>query len=335
MTDVLVLGAGIAGLACAGALVAGGATVTVLDKGRGVGGRCATRRVDGQPVDHGLCFLHGTDRGLLAEIDAVDAPRIPGWPRVVQGQGTPCHPAAFDPASRRVAFVDGVNVFAKHLARGLDVRTSTRVTALTLGEGEVTATTEAGETHTARTVVLALPAEQSSALLAPLPGLATARALLGTVATHPCWTIIARYDGEDDVLDADIFYPASGALQLVVHDSAKRARPRVRTLVLQARPAWSAKNLDLPVDEAVRQLVAEAAALLGPWAGAPTVTIPHRWRYARVDRGTGLAAPYLVALPGGARIGLAGEAFDPAGGAEAAFRSGRQLARRIAAGGVS
>ncbi|MES2639393.1 MAG: FAD-dependent oxidoreductase [Myxococcota bacterium] len=335
MADIVVIGAGPAGLVCAGALARAGAEVVVLDKGRGVGGRCATRRVEGQPVDHGLCFLHGTDAGFLAAIDGVDGERIPGWPRVVAGRGTPCHPAAFDPASRRVAFVDGVNVFAKHLAGGLDVRTNTKVTTVAVVGGVVKVTTEAGGDIRAPTLVLALPVEQAAALLAAVPGtpeLAGPRALLGAVRTHPCWTVIARYDGPDDPLDAEIHYPADGALQLVVHDSSKRRHPRVRTLVLQARPSWSARHLETPDDAVATTLLAEAGALLGAWASAPAFAVAHRWRHARVDRGTGLAAPYRLALPGGVRIGIAGEAFDPVGGAEAAFRSGRRLAERIVGG---
>ena len=51
--DVVVVGAGVAGLQCARRLRDAGLQVVVLDKARGVGGRVATRRVDGQPVDHG------------------------------------------------------------------------------------------------------------------------------------------------------------------------------------------------------------------------------------------------------------------------------------------
>jgi renalase len=333
VNDVLVVGAGVAGLSCAAALQAAGARVTVVDKARGVGGRCATRRIDGQPVDHGVCFLHGVDPAFLAAIDAVDAPRLPGWPHVVLGHGSPCHPAAFAPASRRVAFVDGVNVFPKHLARGLTVHTETRVSALAVANGVVTATTDAGDTLSAPTVVLALPVEQASVLIAPLPALASALALLSTIVTHPCWTVLARYPGDDDALAAEIVYPEAGPLQLLVHDSSKRSRPRVRTLVLQARPSWSARNLDLPAEEVVTALLAQAGTLLGAWATTPTVAIAHRWRYARIDRGTGFVAPYRMALQGGARIGLAGEGFDPAGGVEAAFLSGKTLAAWIARGG--
>ena len=44
MTRVAIIGAGISGLACARQLVKSGVSVVVFDKGRGIGGRVATRR---------------------------------------------------------------------------------------------------------------------------------------------------------------------------------------------------------------------------------------------------------------------------------------------------
>jgi renalase len=106
--DVVVVGAGISGLALARELRSRGRAPLVLERARGVGGRCATRRIDGQPVDHGLAFLHGRTPRFLGEFDAVrDATGIPDWPRVREGAGTPCQPVAFDAASRRLAFAEG------------------------------------------------------------------------------------------------------------------------------------------------------------------------------------------------------------------------------------
>ena len=55
---VVVVGAGVAGLACARELARRGLPVVVLERARGVGGRCATRHVDGRPVDFGTFYLH-------------------------------------------------------------------------------------------------------------------------------------------------------------------------------------------------------------------------------------------------------------------------------------
>jgi len=55
--DVLVIGAGISGLLCATQLQAAGLSTLVLDKGRGVGGRMATRRIGDTTFDHGAQFF--------------------------------------------------------------------------------------------------------------------------------------------------------------------------------------------------------------------------------------------------------------------------------------
>lgn len=57
MTDVAVIGAGIAGLVCAQQLTQAGYSVRIVEKSRGLGGRVATRRLYGTCADHGACYL--------------------------------------------------------------------------------------------------------------------------------------------------------------------------------------------------------------------------------------------------------------------------------------
>ncbi len=118
---VVVLGAGISGLVGAREL-AGQHDVVVLDKGRGVGGRTATRRLRdaaGPPavVDHGAPFVQDDPAldELVAELAAADVLR-PGPP---------------DAAGRRQWRArPGMTAIAKHLAAGLDVRLDQRVTRM-------------------------------------------------------------------------------------------------------------------------------------------------------------------------------------------------------------
>ena len=51
--DCIIIGAGIAGLLAATMLNRANMSVRILDKGRGLGGRMATRRQDGAVFDHG------------------------------------------------------------------------------------------------------------------------------------------------------------------------------------------------------------------------------------------------------------------------------------------
>ena len=61
---VVVVGAGMAGLACARDLTAAGLDVLVVEKARGAGGRLSTRRGEGASLDLGAPFLSGTHPAL-------------------------------------------------------------------------------------------------------------------------------------------------------------------------------------------------------------------------------------------------------------------------------
>jgi len=61
---IAILGAGISGCVCASQLLRAGHEVTVIEKGRGVGGRMATRRMEGARIDHGAQFFTTRDQRL-------------------------------------------------------------------------------------------------------------------------------------------------------------------------------------------------------------------------------------------------------------------------------
>ena len=72
--DVVVVGAGLAGLACARALTSHGLDVRVLEAGDAVGGRVRTDRVDGYTLDRGFQVLNTAYPALrrLVDLDALD-----------------------------------------------------------------------------------------------------------------------------------------------------------------------------------------------------------------------------------------------------------------------
>jgi predicted NAD/FAD-dependent oxidoreductase len=159
---------------------------------------------------------------------------------------------------------------------------------------------------------------------------AGAAALLGMFTSVPSLTLIAGYGLETPRPAWDVQYPEdSRCFQLIAHDSAKRADPAARVLVLQARPRWSRERLALPNETWAAQMLAEAASRLGEWAGTPRFTDAHRWSYARLERGSELGQPVRITLPGGQRVGLAGDVFAPGGGVQAAWLSGLRLAERF------
>lgn len=339
--DVIVIGSGVSGLSAARTLAAAGKKILVLERSRGVGGRCATRRVDGQPVDHGVAFLHGRDPAFLAELQAVPSRgRLEGWPVRVRGSGNPCQPVAYDPGSFRMAFPEGVSAFPKYLAHDLDIRFQSDARRLRQERGRISVELES-ETLEAPVVVLALAVEQSLRLLGTLEGesrqVRSIQEILTGIGSLPCLALIAGYDSGVPAPDWDVWYPEdSPVFQTVIHDSAKRREPGQTIIVYQALPRWSASHLmDLP-DSWARSMLAEAARSLGEWAGSPRWTQPHRWEHARTDEGSALAQPVLIKLDEMARLGIAGDTFSPdTGGVESAWTSGRRIAGRITEEGAS
>ncbi len=333
--DIIIIGAGIAGLSCARRLRQSGVTALVLEKARGVGGRCATRRVEGQPVDHGVIFLHGSDPDFLAALDAVEnASPLQGWPERLSGSGTPCQPEAFHEYERRLAFAEGVSAFPKQLAVNLDIRLNTHVTSLVSGANAFELQTEDGTTFEARTVVVTAPIEQTRELVKALPNISTelqsVRLLLDMISTEPCLTLLAGYPLDVPEPPWDVYYPEdSTAFLLMSHDSNKRAQKQFHTLVYQCRPLWSRERLEQDPDTWSRDVLDEAGRLVGPWATEPLWTDAHRWRFGRVESASALTSPVLLEFGPNQRLGLAGEAFAPNGGAEAAWLSGRRIAERI------
>jgi renalase len=349
--DVIVLGAGVAGLQCARRLKGGGRDVLVVDRADKPGGRCATRVFEGAPADYGALFIHGDDPGFLSAVAAVPAERLEGWPMRVSGRGAPCQPDAFAPFETRCAFVEGVNAFPRFLADGLAVRLRAQAATVTAGEDGVTVTLSDGERVQARDLVLAMALEQSVPflrMLEPAEGVRGAlaatvpRGILGVLdlfVSLPCLTVVAGYEQGTAMPGWDICFPEDEpALLLIGNESSKRptgsgaaaAGPRAssRVLVLQASASWSRKRLERPKEEWSRELLEIAAHRLGPWAASPTWTHPHRWRYSRLDRANELAGPMDLRI-GPSRVGIVGDLFSPGGGIQAAWLSGDRLANRL------
>ncbi len=333
--DVIVVGAGVSGLSCARRLVEAGASVLVVDRAKGVGGRCATRHVDGLPIDFGVVFLHGQSPAFVREIEGVEgATKLVDWPARRHDTGMPCQPDAFGANERRLAYVEGVSAFPKHLARGLSIELRTDVRAVTAVTRTMRVETTDGRVLEAPTVVLALAPEQPRELLETVgmesPELAAAGEVLRMFTSRSSVAVLCGYPLSSPVPPWDVSYPSdSPVLLMVSNESTKRPGRRQNALVFQTTPRWSRKHIDDPLAELETEILAEAGRRLGPWAAEPSWAQVHLWRYARLDRGNELATPLLFDLPGGGRLGVAGEVFAPGGGVEAAWMSGRALGERI------
>ena len=306
-SDYCVIGAGMAGLACATELARSGASVTVLDKGRGPGGRMAARRVEiaGETVsfDHGAQYFTARDPAFCEAVAQ--------WEQA--GFAAPW-PAAGDEAW---VGVPGMNAPIRAMANALGVRWSVRVERLVrYGAGW---RVEAGaESFNATHVLVAVPAEQAAVLLAePAPELA---ALAGRVASAPCWAVMAGFAAPLPIA-ADTFRSDDGPVSWAARNSAKPGRTGAETWVIHASPRRSRELLDQPKEDVAAALLADFFAATGIAAAAPVHLDAHRWLYALPQAHRGDGARFDPAHG----LGIAGDWLHSPR-VEGAFLSGRALA---------
>ena len=334
MHDVIVIGAGVAGLQCARRLKSAGADVLVVDRSDKPGGRCATRSFGGEPADYGPLFIHGRDAHFLAAVEeAAGGQLIPDWPVRRIGRGSPCQPDAYAPNETRLALTGGINAFPHALAAGIPLKLCTQVASIGPVKGAM-AVAGTGEEHLeARDIVLALALEQTMRFVSMLEkheGRDGILALLRLFFSLPCLTVIAGYPGSTTHPDFDLNYPEDDhALMLMSNESSKRPGSGPLIMTFQAAPRWSRERMDAPKEQWALELVAAAARRLGPWAASPDWMHIHRWKYSRLDRANELAGPLELKV-GDSRIGIAGDLFSPGGGIQAAWLSGDRLAERFA-----
>ncbi|MGK0619276.1 NAD(P)/FAD-dependent oxidoreductase [Meiothermus cerbereus] len=287
--DVLVVGAGLAGLAAARDLARAGHTVHILEKSRGVAGRAATRRLelDGRvvPVDHGAQYFTAKNAPLqLLLPDLVQHGLVREW-----AQGFPVLKAsgikARRPGHPRYICPDGMSTLGKVFLQGweahdrpLPLEIEALVTGVQKAAEGWTVTLEDGSTRSGRALVLNMPAPQALRLtqgqLKPEVQMA-----LQAVRYAPCWAVILvpRQLPYLDWVGLEIEHPV---LAWAALDHTKRAVPDPPVLVLQASPEWSQAHLELDPDEALQQIIKAAQELFGDWIGQCRTAMAHRWRYA-------------------------------------------------------
>jgi renalase len=306
---VVVVGAGIAGVACAAELAAAGVPVRVLDRGRSVGGRMASRRIDGRPVDIGAAYFTVRDPEFA---EVVGRWRAAGLARpwtselAVLGHGE----RGLSAGPVRWAAPGGLRSLVTDLARGLDVGLDRPVTRV--GPGPVV------DGERADAVVLAMPDPQALRLVDPSSDAALE---LAGRDWRPVIAVAAGWESRQWPQLPAAFVNDNPVLSLVADDGDRRG-DAAPVLVLHST-ADVARAHDAAPDGAIPEVLGMLRELLDVGA-APAWTRAHRWRFASPagsrDRDFHL---------GDDGIALAGDGWGSAR-VETAWRSGTLLGRAIA-----
>ncbi len=332
-SSVVIVGAGLAGSACARTLAQAGCRVQVLDKARGAGGRLATRRLEwldaqGQRrqarLDHGAPAIGARAaafRQFLA--DAGQAGRVEPWQPVLAAGSRP-----LDPGASLYLPQPDMPALCRWLLR--DIATTFGLEAERLHRGPGGWQVEAaGKTLPGYfdTVLLALPPAQAAALLAAHRSDWAQRASLALM--QPCWTLLGVARSPARAPHWDVARPEQGPLAWILRNDARPGREAAAGeahWVVHARAGWSRRHLEQPADWVQEQL----QRALQQWLGEPVAwqhAVVHRWRYA-VPQASAAAPARHAWWDGRLGLGVCGD-FLGGGGAEGAWLSAQALCEHL------
>lgn len=325
--DVLIVGAGIAGLTAAKHSRAAGKHVIVLEKSRGLGGRAATRRWDGMPVDHGAQFFTARSPAFNEQVqDWLGRGVCFEWARGLH-RATEQGPKPPDGDNfPRYACREGMTSLGRDLA-GADpsfVLRESKVTAIQRYASAWEVRTEDGRTLRSRALLMTAPPPQAALLLeTAAPQAATEVAAL---SMSPCLALAVRFPRREFPWRG-IQAPEHPVVSWIGHDTSKRPdlHPDSTVLVIHASAHFSREKFAANEREVGARLLETASGIAGVDLTAPAGFFLQRWRYALGSQAGGKS---VRVVPGRFPLVLAGDAI--AGGKiEGAWLSGKAAAEAI------
>lgn len=299
---VAIIGAGLAGLTAARGLRRAGLSPVIYDKGRGPGGRLATRRAEGGlQFDHGAQYLSAGTPGFAAFLREAE-------------HGGVARQWSIGDGSRKIVGSPGMNAIAKFLAQGADLRQGIDITSIESAPGGLSVS---GETFDR--VICTVPAPQASRLVGPWRRLVEALngvvmepnlTLMLALPARPGRAFVTRRDAEDDIA-------------WLALDSAKHDRAGPDCWVAQAGLDWSRAHLEHDKDEIAARMLPLVCERLGADPAEAIYAAAHRWRYALTSAPLGQAF-----LDDAGTLFLGGD-WALSADAEGAWQSGEAIAQAL------
>ena len=277
----IIVGGGRSGLLAARTQQRVGWVVTVVVKGRVVGGRMATRRIGRGNFDYGAQFftVRGERFAGLLE-DWLGAGVATEWTRgFADSEGRPN-----EDGYPRYRGAEGMTSIPKYISRGLDVRTGERAVRVYDNDDSWEVVCESGLRVSGNALVLAAPVPQAVDLALSgsysLPD--GVRSHLEAVSYDPCLALMVLLDGSTGV-------PEPGGMQIKgepldwIGDNRRKGISEAPAVTVHAGPEWSRSHFEDDEMEITESMISRAGGHLGTdLAPAIIETSLARWRYSWV-----------------------------------------------------
>ena len=279
---IVIVGAGVAGLACARRLVDHGLTVKVFEKSDRPGGRCTSTSTLMGDYDHGAQYFTARNNEFQEVVSALinqksvdkltfDVKKISSEKQLTNL-----------PSENRFVGIPNMGVVAEKLSVNLPVQYSSEVVSLSYQEGTWDIVfLKGGVTNLMRAdiLILAMPIDQ----ILNLNASERFKASVGDFRMNPCWAVMIAFNRTVPVeYSALLINDKNAPISWIMRDSAKNHRQGFERWVLHSGPKWAKANIDLS-PAVVTDLLTDEFSLLTK-ASSPIFAQSKLWRFASGGR---------------------------------------------------
>ncbi len=303
---IIILGAGMAGLSTARILTQNGHEVTVLDKGRGVGGRMATRKIELAKADHGAQYFSVKSPEFRLFIDELIAQNIISEWQVPQRENV------------RYIGRTGMNTIPKHMAASLNVRLNEKAVRLHSQSVE----TESGNQYLFDALISTMPIPQATELFQRSETVLSDKDqhVLASIEYDPCIAVLAMLKTPTAIEGGGLLLENQPVAWIA--DNFQKGISSVPSVTLHASASYSQAHLEDDLQTVGNDLLASVSDWIVP-ESIEQVQV-HRWRYSLARQRYSHSFYKLEHAP----VYLAGDAFG-LGNVEGAFLSGLEVGKQF------
>jgi renalase len=302
----IIIGAGIAGLSAARVLMQKGHKVTVLDKGRGVGGRMSTRTIVNAKADHGAQYFSVKTPEFQALISELQPESITAEWHLAQRDNV------------RYIGAKGMNMIPKKLASSLNVLVNEKVILIENN----TVKTESGNVYEFDNLIITIPIPQVIDLFqnSKIDFTENDNTVLGNIEYLPCIAVMAVLNKPTEIVCGGIILENQHVSWIA--DNFQKGITEIPTVTIHATSAYSVERFDDDLQEVAKVMLDSVSQYVKPENVISFQT--HRWKFSNATKR--YEQPFYKLED--KNIYLGGDGFG-IGNVEGAFLSGYFLGKNL------
>jgi hypothetical protein len=315
-TDIIIIGAGLAGLTAARELEQANEKVVVLEKESHIGGRMATLEFESGRADYGAQFFTARTSTFQKQIDEWhDNGLIKVWSHSWSDGSLKRTLADGHP---RYLASNGMACLTQNYASSLsDLRLGVKVNMIHWQKDHWLISYNEDQSLTGRVLIMTAPVPQSLALLRDVLLTDSDKQVLKGIHYRACLTGLFVIEGEIELPEPGAIQDVNESIMWIADNRAKGISPNQCVVTVQAEANYSHQHYDSPAQEVLEMM----ATYLRPYLAEGTrikESQLKKWRYSLPLT----THPYDVFKAWNLPLIFAGDAFGGRGRIEGAYLSG-------------